>query len=249
MATAKGIVTLKGSIGNVTFTDTPNGQVAYEKSAIDPQRLATDPKFENLRLHALEFGRAGKTGSLIRKAFRECLVNSRDSKMSSRLTGVLLKIIKKDPGNDKGMRKITPAELPALEGFEFNLNAPITNTLFAPYTTSIDRTAGEVKITFTGFVPSKGISTPTKATHFRIEAAVGEFNFDELKVTAEVFSTDGLALDDNNTGPIDITLRFTPNSTQPLLVGLGLDFYELVNNKFYPKSTASNVFAIVKVSG
>ena len=43
MTRQKGIIKLKGTIGNITFYKTKDGHLAHEKGGIDASRIASDP--------------------------------------------------------------------------------------------------------------------------------------------------------------------------------------------------------------
>lgn len=60
MARQKGIIKLKGTIGDITFYKTQDGHLAREKGGIDASRIKSDPAFQRTRENGSEFGRAGK---------------------------------------------------------------------------------------------------------------------------------------------------------------------------------------------
>jgi hypothetical protein len=68
MARQKGIIKLKGTIGDITFYKTQDGHLAREKGGIDASRIKTDPAFQRTRENGSEFGRAGKAGKVLRTA-------------------------------------------------------------------------------------------------------------------------------------------------------------------------------------
>jgi hypothetical protein len=70
MARQKGIIKLKGTIGDITFYKTQDGHLAREKGGIDASRIASDPAFQRTRENGSEFGRAGKAGKILRTALR-----------------------------------------------------------------------------------------------------------------------------------------------------------------------------------
>ena len=65
MARQKGIIKLKGTIGDITFYKTQDGHLAREKGGIDASRIKSDPAFQRTRENGSEFGRAGNAGSLL----------------------------------------------------------------------------------------------------------------------------------------------------------------------------------------
>jgi len=59
-----------------------------------------------------------------------------------------------------------------------------------------------------------------------------------------------LPWDNVATAVINLANAVTANSTHPLFLGLGIEFYQQVNGQMYPlKNGAFNALALVKVSG
>lgn len=67
--------------------------MAREKGGIDSERIKNDPAFQRTCENGSEFGTAGKGGKLIRNAIRILLQNAKDSRVTSRLTTQVLKIV------------------------------------------------------------------------------------------------------------------------------------------------------------
>ena len=122
MAKQKGILPVKGTIGNLTFYKSQDGYLIREKGGIDAERIASDPAFQRTRENGAEFGRAGKAGKLLRNAVRTLSQNASDSKMISRLVREMTKVVKTDKVNPRGLRDVIDGEAELLEGFEFNSN-------------------------------------------------------------------------------------------------------------------------------
>lgn len=154
MARQKGIIKLKGTIGDITFYKTQDGHLAREKGGIDAQRIATDPAFQRTRENGSEFGRAGKAGKILRTALRPLLLNSADSRMVSRLTQSMVKVIQADTTSVRGLRNVIDGEAELLFGFEFNIRGKLGTSLFAPFTATIDRVAGTLDADLASFIPS-----------------------------------------------------------------------------------------------
>jgi len=250
MAQQKGILPLRGTIGNITFYKSKDGYLAREKGGIDAKRIATDPAFQRTRENGMEFGRSGKAGKLLRNAVRQLLQNASDSKMVSRLTREMIKVIQADAVNPRGLRNVIDGEAELLEGFEFNITGKLQTTLFAPYSCSIDRIAGTLSVNLPAFVPSNMIGAPSGATHFRINSAELEVDFEQGVYVSEISIPTDIALNNEDTAPLAITHSVTPNSSKPLFILLGIEFYQQVNNAMYPlKNGAFNALAIIKVSG
>ncbi len=116
MARQTGIIRLKGTIGGVTFYKTTDGHLAREKGGVDKNRIANDPAFQRTRENGAEFGRAGAGGKLVRKAIRLLLQNAKDKRVTSRLTRSLVRVIKTDPVNERGLRTIPDGDMGLING-------------------------------------------------------------------------------------------------------------------------------------
>lgn len=250
MAQQKGILPLRGTIGNITFYKSKDGYLAREKGGIDAKRMASDPAFQRTRENGMEFGRAGKAGKLLRSAVRSLLQNASDSKMVSRLTREMMKVIKADRVNPRGQRNVIDGEPAFLEGFEFNITGKLSTTLFADYTSTINRESGILTVTIPSFVPANMITAPSGATHFCISTAGAEVDFEqEVQISATSKSVE-IAWDNEATIPLSHSHEVNPDSIQPLFILLGIEFFQEVNGSMYPlKNGAFNALSIIKVSG
>lgn len=250
MAKQIGIIPLKGTIGNITFYKSQAGHLAREKGGIDASRIATDPAFVRTRENGSEFGRAGKAGKLLRTAFRALLLSIGDSYLSARLASKMLKVIQADATNVRGQRNVIDGEAELLKGFEFNINGHLGGTLFAPFTAGIDRAAGTLKVDIPSFVPINMLASPAGATHFKIMVAGAEVDFEaETFVNANAASAE-IAIDATPTEVMNLSVNVTANSTKPLFLSLGIEFYQQINGALYSlKNGAYNALALVEVSG
>ena len=106
MARQKGIIKLRGTIGDITFYKTQDGHLAREKGGVDASRIKNDPAFQRTRENGAEFGRAGRAGKVLRTAFRSLSLNAADSRMASRLTQLMMKVIKADAVSNRGLRNV-----------------------------------------------------------------------------------------------------------------------------------------------
>ncbi len=248
MARQKGIIKLKGTIGDITFYKTQDGHLAREKGGIDASRIASDPAFQRTRENGSEFGRAGKAGKVLRTSLRGLLLNSADGRMVSRLTQQMVKVIQADTTSERGLRNVIDGEAELLAGFEFNIRGKLGTSLFAPYVATIDRVAGEVKVDLASFIPSNMIAAPTGTTHFKIISAGTEIDFEAETYVVATSETAILPWDGTATAPISQVNAVTANSTKPLFLALGVEFYQEINGQMYPlKNGAFNPLSIAKV--
>ncbi|RST25409.1 hypothetical protein EIZ46_11240, partial [Chryseobacterium lacus] len=75
MARQKGLIKLKGTMGDITFYRTKDGYMAREKTSMTGDRLRNDPAFQRTRENMAEFGRAGQAGKYLRRSFQKMLRN------------------------------------------------------------------------------------------------------------------------------------------------------------------------------
>lgn len=250
MARQKGIIKLKGTIGDITFYKSQNGYLAREKGGIDASRIANDPAFQRTRENGSEFGRAGKAGKNLRLAFRGLLMNSADNKMVGRLTQQMIKVIQADTTSARGLRNVIDGEAELLTGFEFNARGKLGTSLFAPFVPTIDRVTGEIKVDIASFIPAQMIAAPSGTTHFKIVSAGAEIDFENEVYVNDNSETAMLPWDMTPTAVISHTNAVTPNSTHPLFLALGIEFYQQVNGQMYSLNNgAYNPLSITTVSG
>jgi hypothetical protein len=250
MAQQKGIIPLRGTIGNITFYKSVDGYLAREKGGIDASRIANDPAFQRTRENGAEFGRAGAAGKVLRTSLRSLLQNTADSRMVGRLTREMVKVIQADAINERGLRNVIDGEAEVLEVFDFNVTGKLGPTLYAPFTGPINRVTGELVVTIPAFVPANMVAAPSGSTHFKIISAGVAINFENETYEVTTSATADLPLNGTATTVIDLANNVTANSTQPLFLALGIEFYQQVNTIMYPlRNGAFNALALVKVSG
>ena len=248
MARQKGIIKLKGTIGDITFYKTQDGHLAREKGGIDASRIASDPAFQRTRENGSEFGRAGKAGKLLRTALRPLLINSADGRMVSRLTQAMVKVIQADLVSDRGLRNVIDGEAELLFGFEFNIRGKLGTSLYAPFVAAIDRVAGEITVDIASFIPANMIAAPSGTTHFKIISGGAEIDFEAETFVVATSETAILPWDATPTAAINQVNAVTPASTKPLFLALGIEFYQQINGTMYPlKNGAFNPLSVAKV--
>jgi hypothetical protein len=248
MARQKGIIKLKGTIGDITFYKTQDGHLAREKGGIDASRIASDPAFQRTRENGSEFGRAGKAGKLLRTALRPLLINSADGRMVSRLTQAMVKVIQADLVSDRGLRNVIDGEAELLFGFEFNIRGKLGTSLYAPFVATIDRVAGEITVDIASFIPANMIAAPSGTTHFKIISGGAEVDFEAETYVVATSETAILPWDATPTAVINQVNAVTAASTKPLFLALGVEFYQQINGTMYPlKNGAFNPLSVAKV--
>lgn len=250
MAQQDGFILIKGTLGKLNFYKSKDGHMVRQKGGVSAERIASDPSFQRTRENGAEFGRAGKAGKLLRNAIRSLLLNTADGRMVSRLTREMIKVIQADSTNPRGLRNVIDGEAELLQNFEFNINGKLSTTLFAPFTPAIDRVTGQLDVNIPSFIPGNMIAAPAGTTHYKLISAGVEINFEQQNYVVQTQSTAELPLDTAPTAIIDLVNNVTANSTHPLFLALGIEFYQQVNGTMYPlKNGAFNALSLVKISG
>lgn len=238
-------------MGGVSFYKSQqDGFLVREKGGVDAERIKNDPNFERTRENGAEFGRAGAAGKLLRTALRALLINIADSRMTSRLTREMVKVVQADATNVRGQRNVIDGETELLIGFEFNLNGKLSSTFFAPFVPAIDRAAGTLSVQIPDYIPGNMIGAPQGATHCRLIAAGVEVDFEAGNYVVNTSQTPEVVLGPQNQATVTLSNAVTPASTKPLFVAFGVEFIQQVNGAFYPlKNGAYNALALVAVDG
>ena len=248
MAKQDGILPIKGSIDNLTFTKRKSGGYgAQKKNGFSADRIANDPAFIRTRENGAEFGRAGRAGKLLRASLSTILGQLSDKTALTRLMKVMMRVIKSDSVNDRGLRTVTDGELEFLEEFEFNESSPIKTSFKGIFTPLIDRVTGMLKITMPGFIPNQLVSFPKGATHFRFIVAGFGLDFTAGTFEGVINPADYFPIDATNTGEVVIEAAIRAGMTSSLFLFFGIEYFQFVNTKMYPFADKSfNSLSIVK---
>ncbi|MFA9389679.1 MAG: hypothetical protein ACERKD_07720 [Prolixibacteraceae bacterium] len=248
MAKQSGIIKLEGTIGDISFYKSKDGYLARSKGGVDKSRIENDPAFQRTRENGSEFGRAGSAGRSLRTAIRPLLLKSADSRVTSRLTQEMMKVIQADSTSVRGERNVLNGDLSLLSGFEFNKNSSLGATLYVPYSASIERVSGNAAVEIPAFVPLNNVIAPQGATHFKFVSAGAEVNFEDGTFKLVTSSSTEIAIGTQTEDATTLTNALPAASTLALFLVFGIEFYQQVNASFYPLNSGSyNALAIVSV--
>jgi hypothetical protein len=249
MATQMGMFPFRGTIGNVVFYKLNGQWVARAKGGATAEQIATQPRFQRTKENSTEFGRAMRASQLLRAAFQALVHTNPDKLLARRLLTTMISVMQADTTSARGMRNMLDGKLELVEGFEFNENGKLGVTLRAPYTSHINRETGEMKISIPVFIPQQMIVAPEAATHVGFISGGAAVEFGSKNFKLDLQSSDKLALDNVTTNNIVLNNMVPANSTLPLFLALGVEFYQEVNGVLYRlRDGAFNAAAIVKVS-
>lgn len=250
MARQKGIIKLKGTMGDITFYRTSDGYMAREKGGISAERMRTDPAFQRTRENMAEFGRAGKAGKVLRRSLQKLIASVSDRRMVSRLTKEMVTVIQMDAVNPRGLRNVIDGEAELLTGFDFNISGKLSTTFLVPYETTLDRVTGEALVAIPAYNPQISIAGPAGSTHYQIVSGAMSIDFEAERFKSSTSETSILPVNGITTTAIELENTIPANSTHPLFLVLGISFYQEVNGEFYPlKNGSFNALQIVAVSG
>jgi hypothetical protein len=160
----------------------------------------------------------------------------------------MVKVIQMDQVNPRGARNVIDGEAILLDGFDFNINGKLGNTLFAPKTVDITRTSGLCQVNIPAFVPTVMIAAPGGTTHFRIVTAAAAVDFENGVFETQMNESAIQNWNETATDEFILDNELTPNSPHPIFLFLGVEFFQDVNGEKYPlKNGAFNALSIVKV--
>ncbi|MBW2962998.1 hypothetical protein [Mesonia aestuariivivens] len=245
MAQQSGIIKLKGSLGGISFYKTSDGYLAREKGGVSAQRIANDPVFQRTRENNAEFATAGKAGRLLRNAIQVLLQNAKDKRCVARLTRLLLAIVKTDQLHPRGERQVEAGNFQLLNGFEFNQNAKLGTSLYVPFETSLDRSAGTLTVSLPAYQPSVRIAAPKGTSHFRLAMAGVELNFEDSSFNFSKSETPIIAHNSSLQAGSTLVSNLTENANLPIIGIIGVAYFQEVNGEMYPlKNGAFNALAV-----
>lgn len=246
MARQEDTILLTGPVGNLSFYKTRDGYFVRKKSGVSGDRIKSEPAYARTRENIAEFGRASLATKLLRTAFSPLVQCAADNRVSSRL---MVKVIQGDAVNARGQRVVGDGEVSRLEGFQLNKHSALTKKFSAPFTASIDRGTGRMRIDIPAFDAAQAISGPQGATHFCLRAGGAVIDFEGKKYSAAMGGTSALPIDGVQ-GPLQLNVTVAPGSGDPMFLVFGVEFLQVVNGRRYPlRDVECNAMAILRVEG
>ncbi len=249
MAKLKSVINIEGTLNNLTFYKTQDGNLVKTKSGVSGNRIANDPAFARTRENGSEFGSAAKSGKLLRSALRNVMANASDNRVTSRLTQLMHEILLLDTTSERGSRNVATAIANAaakamLDNFNFNIHAALGTILSKPFT--VDIATGI--ITINNFVPKKDLAFPVGATDVAFTSAWSKVNFAGEIYDTVLSNTTSLPIN-NSSGTVTLTPTSIPKGVGTNIFAMQIVFSQTVNAQTYPLSNgAFNCLCIVNVS-
>ncbi len=248
MARQSGLIKIKGTLDNVSFYKSKDGDLARMKTSLDGKRIATDPAFIRTRENNAEFGSSASSGKLLRDAIRTMMQNAADGRVTARLTKLMTQIKNLDPTSARGERNVgvgiaQPGAVELLKGFNFNKNAILGSILFNPF--AVD--AGTGVITLDGLVPVNEVNATPGATHITLRGAWVKMDFANGEYDVQETNAVNLPIDATSTNVVLTPVAAAAGAGNDLFL-LMLEFFQEVNgNQYSLKNGAYNALSIVEV--
>lgn len=234
MGRQRGPLRIEGTHEDLTFYKINGHYTVKLKSVVPKSTRAHSPAFARTRENSREFGTASQAASLILQALREIVIGGMDSYVKGRLTARSREVLATDAFSPRGQRSVANGDLSLYTGFNFNKTASLSATAFVDIAHSTDRAAGSTKVNLPAYVPATRIHGPEGATHYRFLLIGAEFSFSERKRNAAATHSAYLPLSRMMTMPLSLTASLQANSPHSIFLCLGIEFYQLVNDEFYP---------------
>jgi hypothetical protein len=248
MARQSGLIKIKGTLDNVSFYKTKDGDLARMKTSVDGDRIANDPAFVRTRENNSEFGSSARSGKLTRDNLRPISMNATDGRVVARMTKIMTQIKNLDTTSVRGARNVgvAMATAPAkalLKGFEFNREAMLSSMLFKPW--AVNTTTGV--ITIAGLVPTLDLIYPEGATHVSFTGAYANINYATGIADVKLTNVQNLPITATSSA-ITLTPTVVPTGTGAKIFLLKIEFFQLVNAVQYSlKNGAFNALKIIEV--
>ena len=248
MARQSGLIKIKGTLDNVSFYKTKDGDLARMKTSVDGDRIANDPAFVRTRENNSEFGSSARSGKLTRDNLRPISMNATDGRVVARMTKIMTQIKNLDTTSVRGARNVGVAMATAqakalLKGFEFNREAMLSSMLFKPW--AVNTTTGV--ITIAGLVPTLDLIYPEGATHVSFTGAYANINYATGIADVKLTNVQNLPITGTSSA-ITLTPTVVPTGTGAKIFLLKIEFFQLVNAVQYSlKNGAYNALKIIEV--
>ncbi len=252
MAKNNSYLKFEGSLGGLTYYEKDGKSLVKVQSRISKSRIERDPAFKRTRENMMEFGAAAKVSKALREALSTVVKTMGDTYLSSRLTGVIRRIVSNGTGL-RGKRNIDIiANADLLEGFELNKTDTLSSQFFALYSKpSLNANRDIITWVVPDFNTDSFITKPEGATHCRLLLAAGlvsEYDYvlalrsyepvneDENAIGKVIFSADiplvGMVGSDT-TLVVDLGIGAAVVATTATIAAIGIVFYQEINGQLY----------------
>ncbi|MDN3724442.1 hypothetical protein QRD02_08605 [Aequorivita sp. SDUM287046] len=252
MARNTSFIKIEGTLEGLTFYKQDGKNLVRSAGGVSKDRIMTDPKYKRTRENMMEFGGSASAGKGFRTAFSGVVKKLGDSRISSRLSKVMHRILDMDSGA-RGERPVAISDHTVqLKNFEFNVKCAFSSRFYAPFAAPVvNANRDSVTWTIPPFNPDFSVTAPEGATHFRLLLASGLVSNYEYESATKGYSPtdeeyDGkglisysghIPLNSETASDTVLTVDFAIGSALPLevtnVVAGGIIFYQELGSTFY----------------
>lgn len=244
MAYQKGIIKLNDSVNKIDFQDLST----YKPIKDERELMLMDSSIQGHRINYAEYGRAIAASTLFREAFSIVIHRAKDSRMISRLTGLLMEVIRCDEMNARGLRSVTFGNFDKLLNFDFNLRNRFKDVFLRDLDFTFDRYSGYVSVKFPPIYALGDLKAPAEATHYRLSIAAGILDFSSPNYVCHYTFGSYVSLEELNADSQSLSLKLPINEHLPIILLVGIEFMQEINTKFYMiRQGSMNSLTIVAV--
>lgn len=231
MAKVISFIKLSGTIDDITFRKTAEGNIAGRKTGPSREKVLNDPNFDQTRRNAGEFKLAVRDAKLLRHSLDHALNGVKRTTLNAHVTGLLHAAALQDQEHDLGCRYAASGDLSKFEGFEFGQQLSLDVALPISITQHFNIASGSMKTEIPPFIARKRKGFPAAATHFRIVSAGAAINFEEGRFVNDIKKSPLFPLRKQTPNAIclDHALKCAPGDVAVQV--LGIQFFTLVNGK------------------
>jgi hypothetical protein len=248
MAKVIGLLKLRGTIDDVTFRKTKEGNIAGRKPGPSREKVLTHENFRRTRRNAGEFKLVIEEATLFRYALGGALNGRTGSSLNGRMYGLFSKAARQDSISDLGSRRASAGAIDLLRGFDFNKELSLKQALPVRLTHRLDVTTGASAVQVPAFIARKRKKFPAEATHFRILSGVVMVDFVHGHYRRVMQCSELLPLRKKVPHAICFEHQLEPGEGQVMVQVLGMEFYKLEDGKeVLIKGSAVRVLEAVRV--
>lgn len=230
MAKVTGLVSITGSLGDLTFYTLKGKPVVRRKSGFNTKGNKKGANYVRTRENSSEFGHCSGMSKSLRRVLVKLIRRKEFDGDHQHLVKVLFAIKNLDTQSERGKRHLAqgiqhPDALKLFDGFSFNPQCSLSQVVLTPY--SFEGGA----FTLSGIDPVDAFDFPSGATE--VELVLGACLFDFENGTGTLSLSDPVQVE-KNSGLQDADLQVTaPSGDGTLFYVLKVSFYQVVNDERY----------------
>lgn len=234
MAKVKGIVSLKGTIGGVTYYKTKYGQIAREAGGgFNGEAIRTKASMRRVRENGSEFGKCSKTNKLFRTAVSVFHEHYKFVGLHGHLMRLFTQIKDLDTVSPRGQRHVgigvqTEAGKSLLRQFNYTPESQLEK--FFPYQPIFH--ANESLFRYDS-IDMKKVKFAKGATHLKLLCGVLDMDFTNM--VYQRYTADPVLIDQNfSGGTLELPLNNLPEIQHLGIPVLGIRLYQKVGGVLVP---------------